>query len=94
MVRTGLRDKFLAEAVECAAYIRNPTRTFATKGNKSPLDSWSGKKPDILHLNVFRCMAYTHVPDAQKKKLDKKAMKLQFGGYSVQSKCSRLLEVE
>ena len=76
MVSAGLRDKFLAEVAECAAYIRNPTRTFAIKGNKTPLDAWSGRKPDVLHLNVFRCKADAHVPDAEKQKLDTKAINL------------------
>ena len=32
-------------------------------------------------------MAYAHVPDAQWEKLDKKAKKLRFVGYTIQSKC-------
>ena len=37
---------------------------------------------------------HTHVPDAQMQKLDKKAMKLRFVGYSIQSKGYRLLDTE
>ena len=37
-------------------------------------------------------MAYAHVPDVQRKKLDKKAVKLRFVGYSIQSKAYRLLD--
>ena len=63
MFQAGLPDRFWAEAVECAAYIRNRTSMSAIKGNKTPLEVWSGKKPDVSHLKVFGCMAYTHVPD-------------------------------
>ena len=81
--------------MECAAYIRNRTRTSAIKGNKPPLlEVWSGKKPDVSHLKMFGCMAYAHMPDAQRQKLDKKAMKLRFIGYFIQSKCYRLLDEE
>ena len=37
MVHAGLPDRFWAEAVECAAYIRNRTPMSAVKGNKTPL---------------------------------------------------------
>ena len=45
-------------------------------------------------MKVFGCMAYAHVPDAQRQKLDKKAMKLRFAGYYIESKFSRLLDEE
>ena len=37
-------------------------------------------------------MAYTHVPDSQRQKLDSKAVKLRFVGYSIQSKGYRLID--
>ena len=69
MFHSGLLDTFWAEAVECAAYIRNRTPTSAIKGNKTPLEVWSKKKSDVSHLKVFGCVAYAHVPDAQRQKL-------------------------
>ena len=94
MVHTGLSDQFWAEAVECAASIWNHTPTSAVKGNWTPLEVKSGEKPDASHFKLFGCIAYTHVPDAQWKKLDKKAMTLRLVGYSIQSKCYRLLDEE
>ena len=76
MDHTGLPNRFWTEAVECAAYIRNRTPTSAIKGNKTPLEGWTGKKPDVSHFKVFGCMVYAHVSDAQRQKLDKKAVKL------------------
>ena len=75
MTHASLPDKYWAEAVEAATYIRNRTPTTAIKGNKSPLEVWSGRKTDVSNLRVFGCMAYAHVPDAQRQKLDKKAEK-------------------
>ena len=92
MAHAGLPERFWAEAVECAAYIRNRMPTTAIKGNKIPLEVWSGKKADVSHLKVFSCTAYAHVPDALRNKLDKKAVKLCFVGYSIQSKGYRLLD--
>ena len=41
---------------------------------------------------MFGCIAYAHVPDSQRQKLDKKAEKLRFVGYCTQSKGYRLLD--
>ena len=62
MAHAGLPDKFWAEAVDAAAYIRNRTRTSSIKGYKTPLQVWSGEKPNIGHLNVFGCTAFAHIP--------------------------------
>ena len=92
MAHAGLPEKFWAEAVESAAYIRNRMPTTAINGNKVPLEVWSGKKADVSHLKVFGYIAYTHVPDALRNKLDNKAVKFQFVGYSTQSKGYRVLD--
>ena len=41
---------------------------------------------------MFGCAAYAHILDTQRKKLDKKAEKLRFVGYSIQSKAYQLLD--
>ena len=92
MAHADLPEMYWAEAVETAVYIRNRTPTTAIKGNRTPLEVWSGVPPNIAHMKVFGCMAYAHVPDAPRQKLDSKAIKLQFVGYSVQSKGYRLLD--
>ena len=92
MDHASLPDKYWAEAVECAAYIRNRLPTTALTERKTPFEVWSGRKPNISHLKVFGCMAYAHIPDSQRNKLDKKAVKLRFVGYAIQSKGYRLLD--
>ena len=41
---------------------------------------------------MFGCIAYAYVPDALRNKLDNKAVKFQFVGYSTQSKRYRLFD--
>ena len=78
--------------MDAAAYIRNCTSISSIKGYKTTYQVWSGEKPYVGHLKVFGCSAYTHIPDSQRKKLDGKAIKLRFVGYSIQSKAYRLLD--
>ena len=77
MAHTGLSEKYWAEAVEIASFIRNRTPTSTLDGNKTPLETWSGRKPDVSNMKVFGCIAYAHVPDT----LDQKDVKLRFVGY-------------
>lgn len=92
IAHAGLPDCYWAEAVATAAYLRNQIPTTAFKRGMTPYEQWYGRKPDLGHLKVFGCMAYAHIPDVQRKKLDKKAEKLHFVGYSIQSKGYRLLD--
>ena len=45
----------------------------------------------MSHLCVFGCMAYAHVPDNERRKLDKKSKKMHSVGYSLTSKGYHLL---
>ena len=36
-------------------------------------EKFTGKKPDLSHLKVFGCLAYVHIPDELRSKLDPKA---------------------
>ena len=90
----GLPNSYWAEAVATAAYLRNRIPTAAIKEDKTPYERWYGRKPNISHLKVFGCMAYAHIPDAQRQKLDKKSEKLHFVGYSIRSKGYRLFDEE
>lgn len=47
-----------------------------------PIEVWSGHKPSLRHLRVFGCEAYAHVLKEKWTKLDKKAIKCIFIGYS------------
>jgi hypothetical protein len=87
----GLPKKFWAEAVATAAYVGNRIPTSAMKNN-TPYEAWYNRKPSLAHMRVFGCIAYAHVPDIQRRKLDKKAIKLRFIGYDSHTKGYRLFD--
>lgn len=84
---------YWAEAVATAAYIQNGLPTSVLK-KKTPNQRWCGKKPDMSHMRVFGCVAYAHVPDTERRKLHKKAVKLSFMGYANNAKGYRLWDEE
>eukprot|EP00253_Pinus_taeda_P033571 PITA_33571 len=76
MVRSMLKAKHLpndywAEVVHGAVYILNRCPTKAVM-NKVPEEAWSGRKQGVTHMKVFGCVAYAHIPDQLRKKLDNK----------------------
>jgi hypothetical protein len=52
----------------------------------TPKEKFIGKKPDVFHLRVFGCIAYVHVFDKKRSKLDPKVMKCIFIGYPLKQK--------
>ena len=87
----GLSKEFWAEAINTAAFIRNRVVTVTT--GQSPYERWYGKVPDMSQFRVFGCIAYAHIPEAERRKLDMKANKLRFLGYSDTQKGYRLFDV-
>ena len=71
-----------AEAVATATYLRNRLVSTALKAGETPYLLWYGKKPNLEHIRVFGCVVYSHIPNENCKKLDKKAQKLRFIGYT------------
>jgi hypothetical protein len=59
----------------------NRTPTVVVHG-MTPEEKFIGKKPDVSHLEVFGYIAYVHVPDDKRSKLDPKVEKCIFIGYS------------
>ena len=76
---------YWAEAVSSAVYIMNRTPTVAIH-DVTPKEKFTSNKPDLSHLKVFGCIAYVHVPDELRTKLDRKAEKCVFIGYSLEQK--------
>jgi len=81
----NLPKSFWAEAVYTAAYIYNRS-PMASLQRMTPEEAYSGKKPFVRHLRVFGCICYVHVPDEKRRKLDDKAVKCIFVGYSTEKK--------
>jgi hypothetical protein len=72
---------FWAKAVVTTNYIMNQTPTVAVHG-MTPKEKFIIKKPNVSHFIVFGCIAYVHVPDEKRSKLDPKVDKCIFIGYS------------
>ena len=51
--------------------------------NKSPTTVVHRVTVDLFQLKVFRCIAYVHILDENRTKLDSKAKKCIFIGYSL-----------
>ncbi|MCO5578113.1 hypothetical protein L7F22_031951 [Adiantum nelumboides] len=85
----SLPHKLWMEAVACATHVLNrcPTRALKTI---TPYESWYDRKPLVSYLCVFGCLAYAHIPQQLRGKLDDKAVKCIFVGYSSGSKGYRL----
>ncbi|MCO5557209.1 hypothetical protein L7F22_010769 [Adiantum nelumboides] len=85
----SLPHKLWMEAVACAAHVLNrcPTRALKTI---TPYESWYDRKPSVSYLRVFGCLAYAHILQQLRGKLDDKAVKCIFVGYSSGSKGYRL----
>eukprot|EP00253_Pinus_taeda_P007487 PITA_07487 len=75
----GLGQEFWAEAVDTACYLVNRSPSSMLE-DKNPQEVWTGKKPSLSHLRVFRCDAYVHVPKEKRTKLDSKSEKCIFIG--------------
>lgn len=87
----GLGNKYWAEAVNTAVYLKNRSPTIAVKGS-TPEEKWSHKKVSISHLRTFGCIAY--VQKHNRTKLDPKATRYIFVGYCQETKGYRLINPE
>lgn len=87
----GLENKYWAEAVNTAVYLKNRSPTIAVKGF-TPEEKWSKKKVTLSHLRTFGCIAYAQKQN--RTKLDPKATRYIFVGYCLETKGYRLINPE
>jgi hypothetical protein len=90
ITRAMLNEKNLpnylwVETVTTVVYIMNWTPLKTIHGMTLE-KKFIGKKPDVSSLRVFDCIAYVHVLDEKRSKLDPKAKKCIFIGYSLKQK--------
>jgi hypothetical protein len=91
MTCKNVPKKFWPEALKWATYVLNRSPTVSVK-NVTPEEAWSGIKPYVHHFRVFGCLAYAHVPDNHRKKLDSKSIKCVHLGLSEESKAYKLYD--
>jgi transposase InsO family protein len=82
LIHAGLSNSYWAEAVSTATYLRNRMVTSALKSGITPYQLWFGKKPNLKHIRTFGCAVYAHISDGNRRKLDRKAQKFRFIGYT------------
>ncbi|MCO5559204.1 hypothetical protein L7F22_012799 [Adiantum nelumboides] len=85
MSQKNMPPCYWVEAASTAVYTMNRTPTAAIHDMTSE-KKFIGKKPDVSHFKVFGCIAYVHVPDELRTKIDLKAEKCVFIGYSIDQK--------
>ena len=76
-------------AVDAAVhtYNRTPSRVI---GWRTPHELWTTNVPDVSYFRVFGCLAYVHVPQGKRQKLDPRSVQMTFVGYEPGSKGYRL----
>lgn len=89
----ALPKQFLAEATATAAYIINRSPAKAI-GGRTPLELWTGRKPDLSHMRIFGSEVTTLIPKEKRQKWESKSRKLIFVGYCDSSKWYRLVDLD
>lgn len=87
----SLETKFWAEACGTAAYIMNRTPRNRLQ-YKTPIEMWSGEKPNVSNLRIFGSKVMVHVPKEKRKKWSAKASEMIFIGYDSQKKGYRCFD--
>jgi hypothetical protein len=96
MVRSMLAGRnvpkvFWPEAIKWATHVMNRSPTLSVK-DITPEEAWSGKKPAVHYFRIFGCLAFAHVPDSQRIKMDNKSIKCIHLGVSDESKAYKLYD--
>ena len=84
-----LSDDYWDEVVACSVYLLNRSPMVNVQ-DKIHEEASSGTKTSVAHLRFFGFVAYAHVPDELRRKLDKKSEQCIFIHYSEQHKAYKL----
>jgi hypothetical protein len=78
-----------AEAGRTIVYVHNRL-SHSALGFKTPEEMFSGKKPEVIHLKIFGCPVFVHIPKEKRTKLDPSGKRGIFVGYCEVSKVFRI----
>ena len=92
MFEANLPKTYWAEAANYAVYLINRSPSQGT--GKTPEEMWSGKIPDLSHIRIFGTRVMAHVPKANRRKWDPKAVECIMTGYDEYTKGYRLYNPE
>jgi hypothetical protein len=92
-VKTMIHDQDLpmclwVEAEKIAVYVQNRL-SHSALGFKTPEEMFSRKKTEVIHLKIFACPVFVHIPKEKRNKLDPSGKKGIFVGYCEVSKAFR-----
>ena len=71
MNEKNLPKWYWAKAANTAAYVMNKCTTSGVH-DVTPHEKFFGKKSDLSHVRIFGSIAYVHIPDDTRQKLDPK----------------------
>ena len=75
MLKENLMPKlYWVEAADTSVYLMNRCTTSGVH-EVTPHEKYFGKKPDLSHTRIFGVIAYAHIPDEKRQKLDLKSEK-------------------
>jgi hypothetical protein len=82
LLRTAhLPNEFWVRAMETAFYITNRCLSSSLPKGKTPIEMWTGNKPDVGNMKIFGCAAFRFI-EGGTPKLENNAMKEIFVGYA------------
>jgi hypothetical protein len=81
LLESGLPASFWGEAIMTANHVRNRCISKSIDGD-IPYERWTGKSPDVSHLQIFGCKAYVLDKSTNRGKFDSKTVEGIFVGYS------------
>jgi hypothetical protein len=89
-IKTMIHDQNLpmhlwVEATRTTVYVQNRLSHDAL-GFKTSEEMFSGNKPEVIHLKIFGCLVFLHIPKEKRTKLDPSGNKGIFVGYCEVSK--------
>ena len=64
------------------------------KTHVSPYEVWKDRKPNLIYLRVWGCIAFYRIHDPKSSKLGPRGIKSVFVGYAENSKAYRLLNLD
>ena len=75
MSEKHMPKSYWAESANTAVYLMNGCTTSGMH-EVTPHEKYFGKKSDLSHTRIFGAIAYMHIPDEKRQKLDPKSEKL------------------
>jgi transposase InsO family protein len=87
----GVPTEFWGEAVSTVVYLLNRAPTKSIIG-KTPYEAYYDRKPSVIHLRVFGCVAHVKVVTPHFSKLTDRSKQMVFIGYDMNTKGYRVYD--